>query len=387
VQEEALVVLRHASYTDGSGILHVVGQVYNNTPQNRIGVKVKGLFYDKDAQVLAEKETYAYVEVLPPSHRAPFALDLFDLDQTPESYDLEVSGDETDDAPFQALELVQHALRKDDAGILILGEIRNVGDQPASKVRVAATLYDTSGQIIGVALTYAQREVLEPGAVVPFEIRTWTANGIPDHYRLTVYGDRASEAELAKQASLEILSTRHYRDNLNSLVIMGELLNAGDANVAFAKALFSFYDPNGQLIATRWSYAWAEIIEPQGRSPFRVKLLQPPDGAVTWAIQVEGERTEDGTEGQLTLEEKHNSIDAENVSTFTGKVKNNGPETMEHIEIAATTYDAAGNVTAVGWVPLDRALAPGESAPFELEVPVTQDAQGFRLAVQGKATE
>jgi hypothetical protein len=387
VEEEALIVLQHTSYTDSSGNMHVVGQVYNNTEQNLAGVQVKGLFYDKDDQLLAEKVTFAHAEILPPSHRAPFALTLFDPAQTPETYALEVSGKETDNAPFQALELVQHALLNDDESILVLGEIRNANEQSASKVRVAATLYDAAGQIIDVAFTFLQREVLKPGASVPFEIHARAANGTPNHYRVTAYGDGASEAELDRQATPKILSTRHYRDDYNGLVIVGEMLNTEDTHVTFAKALVSFYDPNGQLIAARWSYAWAKILEPQGRSPFRVRLIEPLDRAVTWAVQVEGEKTEDAPQGQLVLEDKQNAIDAENVSTFAGTVRNAGSEAMEAIEIAATVYDAAGNVAAVGWVSLEGALAPGERAPFELKIQVTEDAQGFRLSVQGKATQ
>ena len=385
VKEKALVILQHASHTDSSGNLHVVGQVYNNTEQNLIGVKVKGLFYDKDAHLLAEKVTYAHAEILPPKHRAPFSLTVFDLEKTPETYDLEVSSRKANAEPFQGIQLVQHTLLEDGKRVTILGEIRNASDQPASKVRVAAVLYDSTEHIIDVGFAYAQRDILEPGAIVPFEIHTISTNGTPDHYRVTAYGDRASERELGDQATLEILSTHHVRDSLNDLVIVGEILNTEDVSVAFAKVLVSYYDQNGRLIAARWSYAWAEIIEPQGHSPFRVRLLQPLDDVDTWTIQVAGDRTEDGAEGDLTLEDKRNAIDADNISTFTGTVRNNGPETMENIEIAATIYDAAGNVTAVGWMSLDSTLAAGESAPFELQVQVTQDAQGFRLAVQGRA--
>ena len=56
---------------------------------------------------------------------------------------------------------------------------------------------------------------------------------------------------------------------------------------------------------------------------------------------------------------------------------------MEYIEVAATIYNADGDVVMVGWDWLEGELAPNSTMPFEFGFDIPEESDDYELYVQG----
>jgi hypothetical protein len=69
-----LQILRHKSFTDSIGYLHVVGEIKNNYPATATFVRIVGTFYDINNQVVGTQFTYANPSDIGSGEKAPFVL-------------------------------------------------------------------------------------------------------------------------------------------------------------------------------------------------------------------------------------------------------------------------------------------------------------------------
>lgn len=410
--EDALEILSHVSYTDERGVFHVIGEVYNGTTRNYRGIRVKGKFYSRE-KLVAQENTYAYIDILRPDEKAPFDLVLRsppgESGEAPaiDDYVLEVQGDVTTTEPFLGIQFIGHSAsfvddRQGDserADLTIIGEVTNVADRPASQVRIACAAYDAEGHLMNVGLAYAQRDILEPDEISPFRLyvgdvgRGLALDDGPQNYHILAYAQAASESELERQADVKVLSVEREAgsgDGSNgeaSLVLLGEVANVGTAPAARIQVTASFFNADNRLVAVEWGAAWRDNLPPGERSPFEIVLSGPPEGIDHWVLGAQGIRGDAPAASQLSLEQVSNGVDAQNVVTFGGQVMNRGPETMGAIEVGATVYDAAGHVVSAGRIYLDEALAPGATRPFALQIRATEAASSFQLYVEGRVEE
>jgi hypothetical protein len=384
---EGLSILMHNGFTDSSDTVHVVGQVYNNTESNYEWVTIKVEFYDKDEKLLAEEEGYAYVDILLPKEVAPFKISLWEDVTGIDTYVVSVTGDETDEEPFTAIEFVQDSGKIDGNSLTIIGEVTNPGETPASNVRIAASVFDENGDIVDVGFTFAERDIFFQDTLSPFELYVSDTSGTPDRYELLVYADEAADWELESVADLEMNSIDYYIDSFDDLIVVGEVTNNDTANVAYASVFASFYDENDVLVAVGWDFVWADILAPGEKTPFEIELFGTPQEIDHWTVWVEGDKTDTEVAGKLSLRDTDNTIDDNYLVTFTGNVVNEGTEKMESIEVAVTVYDGEGNVVMTDYTWLEGELAPNATMPFEFEVQTSEVAESFELYVQGSKVE
>ena len=72
-----LTILSNSSYIDSSGVLHVVGEVFNNMTSDRaMYVQIIATFYDKTNMVVGTNNTFTNPIAIPPQDKAPFDLTL-----------------------------------------------------------------------------------------------------------------------------------------------------------------------------------------------------------------------------------------------------------------------------------------------------------------------
>ena len=379
-----LTVLSHNGYTGSDDALHVVGEIVNNTESNYAWVQVSCAFYDENETLLVTEESYVYTDILLPQESAPFKISLWEPPAGVDTYIVAATGTETTDQPFTAIEFIQDSAEVSDSNdITIIGEVTNPSETPASQVRIAVAVFDENDNILDVGLTYAERDVFFQDSISPFELYIGEVNGDPDRYELIVYADEAADYELESVAGIELVSINYYIDSFDDLIVVGEVINQDTANITFAKTFVSFYNEDDELVAVDWGYVWADILEPGAKSPFRIDLYDTREDIDHWTVWVEGDKTDDPVQGDLSLENTDNAVDETNVVLFTGEVKNNGTETMTYIEVAVTVYDAEGQVITTEEIWLDGDLAPDATMPFELEAETDEDADSFELYVQG----
>lgn len=386
--EKGLVILSHTGFVDDSDTPHIVGEVYNNDEANMEYIVIKASLYDADGNFLVEEETYAYVDILRPGEKSPFELTLWDPPEGLDTYKLSVTGDKTSDEPIVGLEFVQYYDNmEDDGDWTMIGEVANNGDQVASYVQIIVTLYNEAGEVVDVGFTTAERSLMRPDSISPFEIYVGDVHGDPTRYEIVVYGEEAMDYQLEDAAKMEMVNISYYFDVFDDLVIVGEVKNADESNAEFMKVFASFYNADDKLVGVGWSYAWADVLLPDENSPFKISLFSTPEDVDHWTVWVQGSKTDDEPEGDLTLENTDNTFSDDYVATFTGTVKNNGTETMKYIEVAVTIYDEEKNVVMVDWEYLDGEIEPGGTMDFEFEVQASDKASSFKLNVQGTVAD
>jgi hypothetical protein len=383
VKEKGLTILTQNGFTDGRGAAHVVGEVYNGASLNWMRVTVTCEFYDKDEHLLATRETYALIDILLPDEKAPFKVSFWEPAAEVESFVLSVSGQETTRQAFTGIEFAQDDGKAIGDALLIFGEVINRSGGPANNVRIAATIFDREDRIIDVGFAYAERDIFVRGSVSPFALTIDEINGEPERYELIAYGERAQDNKLDRLADIELGSAYYPVDASDDPVLVGEVTNVGVRNATSIKVFASFYDREGTVIDTAWSYIWAAVLEPGARSPFNIAPLNPGPEIKEWTVWVEGIEINDPVPGSLVLQETTNAVSDDDVATFTGFVHNDGIKTMTAIEVAVTVYDGEGKVVAAGWEWLDGDLEPGARMPFTLEVEASENANSYELYVQG----
>jgi hypothetical protein len=383
VAAHGLTILTQNGFTDSGGAAHVVGKVYNDTTTRFERVTVTCVFYDRDGQLLAQQSAPVLIDILLPEEKAPFKLSLWDPSQSIERYFLSVSGQETTAEPLTGIEFVQDNAQIQRETLVILGQVINNSPIPASDVQIAAAIFDREGQIIDVAAAHTARDIFVQGSISPFALLIEPVNGEPERYELIVHGKQAPDDAVERLAHLELTSTNARRNEQNDLVILGEVANLDQAPAGSVKVFAALYDENETLVDVGWTHIWAEVLAPGARSPFGIELIDPAPGIERWQVWVQGTKHAAPAQGSLTLVDTDNTLSDSRVATFTGRVRNDGSETMTRIEVAVTIYDAEGQIVAAGWDWLDGDLAPETSTPFAFEVETNERADSFALYVQG----
>lgn len=179
-----LEILSHDSYTDG-GWFHIVGEVQNNTDYPMEYVEIVATLYDDDNKVVGTDFTYTFLDVIPPGGKAPFETGTDEWEGTT-NYKLQTQGSEGS-LPRQDLVIRSHESYIDGGWLHVRGEVENTGTTDAEYVQLVITLYDASGNVVGVDFTYTTLDTIPAGGTSPFESGTdhWPNF---DHYEIQVEG-------------------------------------------------------------------------------------------------------------------------------------------------------------------------------------------------------
>jgi len=239
--------------------------------------------------------------------------------------------------------------------------------------------------LLDVAVVSAPLTVLVPGGESPFWLTSEShANALPARYDLIAYSQRASDAEASAQAQVALADTHDYTNDVEDLVIVGEITNTGDQNATFLEAFASFYDAQGRILAVDQGYVWADVLAAGTRSPFLLELFGTPDEVDHWRIWVQGQHTDRPIAGPLTVVETESWLEGDGIATFEGSIRNDGAQELSWIEVAVTVYGTEDRILSTGWTVLPGSIAPGESKTFRFRARATDAATSFHLSAQGR---
>jgi hypothetical protein len=179
-----LEILSHNSYTDG-GWFHIIGEVKNNTDYPMEYVKIVATLYDDNNKVVGTDFTYTILDIIPPGGKAPFETGTNKWEDTT-NYKLQAEG-RKGSLPRQDLVIRNHESYIDGNWLHVQGEVENTGTSDAEYVKLVITLYDISGNVVGVDFTYTTLSTIPAGGTSPFDSGT---NHWPnfDHYEIQVQG-------------------------------------------------------------------------------------------------------------------------------------------------------------------------------------------------------
>lgn len=155
----------------GGDALWIYGFVTNTSPFPLGKSKVSAILLDEGGAEVGVASSFAEYEVVAPGERSPISI----LVQSPPKH-AKISFEVHAERPFYlptlaaGLELESPTPKRDNfLGWKIAGKVHNKGTTPAEFVRVDVLAYDSDDKLANLGFTYADAEVLKPGASARFD--------------------------------------------------------------------------------------------------------------------------------------------------------------------------------------------------------------------------
>ncbi len=152
----------------------IMGEVINDASATCGNISVKASFFDANQEILEEKSTTVWLQIILPGRRAPFVIGFEQTDvEGYEDYTVEITNYEISAAKPTSLSFENASLKSIDLfGTEISGTVRNNGAENATNVIVIAMFYDDIGYLAAEshAIAELQGRRLPPGETVDFVI-------------------------------------------------------------------------------------------------------------------------------------------------------------------------------------------------------------------------
>ena len=187
-----VVIQNDQKYIDNDGLLHIVGEIENNTSAPLNQIKISALLIDGDGNEIKKIVGETVSNVVMPETKGAF--DILIKNVKGESInDYELNLDYTLAAPKnQVIEISSTVLTKDiHNNTVITGILENKGELTANMIRVVATLYDRDGNVVTVSETYTKPDFLRAGDnsnfIIPFHEKSQSIHAV--EYSVTAESD------------------------------------------------------------------------------------------------------------------------------------------------------------------------------------------------------
>lgn len=136
-----IVLPNHSSFTTTTGILHVVGEVQNNTNYTLRNVRITANFYNNNNQFLDSHSELTFMNDLPPNTKTCFNIGL-DEPEGWRYYQFDPVTYQTDGEPLPDLTIYNVTRSYGYQFYRLAGYVRNDENVIVSEVRTVGTLYD-----------------------------------------------------------------------------------------------------------------------------------------------------------------------------------------------------------------------------------------------------
>lgn len=166
-------------------------------------------------------------------------------------------------------------------------------------------------------------------------------------------------------AALDVLSWNWYKTGSGLYQAVGELKNTGDSNASFIKCIVTLYSDAGDILASEFTYAMLDIVQPGEVTPFKVTFLEegidPEKAKLQWTLS----RTSEAPAYQTEITQSKGYLE-DNIFKVVGEVKNHAPESVD-VKIVATFYNAKKEVLNADFTyPTIYPVSPESTSPFKL---------------------
>ena len=199
------------SYIDETKILHVLGEVRNDSGEIVRETLVTASFHDAQGNALGEFTRTTEYQVILPGESSPFEILFLDQNASHKvtNFTLSAAAEPAEKAKDLQLEIVSSNSRLDLLGTFYLNAVaRNEGSETSTNTLLIATLYDDKNRVlaIGRALAEAVRGTADVpagsdaafGVVIAEKMQTYRAST----YSLVVQSDQYMSEEVLFKASV-----------------------------------------------------------------------------------------------------------------------------------------------------------------------------------------
>ena len=187
-----VVIQNDQKYIDNDGLLHIVGEIENNTSAPLNQIKISALLIDGDGNEIKKIVGETVSNVVMPETKGAFDILIKNV-RGDSINDYELNLDYTLAAPKnQVIEISSTELTKDiHNNTIITGILENKGELTANMIRVVATLYDRDGNVVTVSETYTKPDFLRAGDnsnfIIPFHEKSQSIHAV--EYSITAESD------------------------------------------------------------------------------------------------------------------------------------------------------------------------------------------------------
>lgn len=164
-------IINDQQYVNEEGMLHVVGEIENNSfvPLNQI--VITATFYDMNDKILDTAMTNSIQETIMPGKKGPFDL-IFTSKIIPQihRYSLNVEYKPAEHKT-ESLEILSSNVKRDMLdNFFISGTVTNHDQRTANSIVIIATLYDKEGKVVATTKSRTEPEYLKAGGITPFVV-------------------------------------------------------------------------------------------------------------------------------------------------------------------------------------------------------------------------
>jgi len=210
-----IIVQNDQTYIGDDGMLHIVGEIQNNsqTPLNKI--KILAVLIDENGNEINKFDGKVMANVLMPGMKGSF-----DIITTARNLDKNLGYNLDFEyklaAPkSQVIEIVSSELTRDKLNnVVISGTVENNGEITANMINVIATLYDRDGNVLTVSKVQTQPDFLRAGEENHFLIPIYEKNQSIDAVDYTITAESDEYAAVPEfplgSGALLIISVSSY---------------------------------------------------------------------------------------------------------------------------------------------------------------------------------
>lgn len=168
----------------------------------------------------------------------------------------------------------------------VVGEVKNLGSTNLEFVRITVTFYDDANNVIATGFTFTEIDILVPQQKSPFAVSSYPSkNLVVDHYKVVV-----SDYSLTTTQPYRNLSAQGVTNSIEYgyYCIKGEVKNTGTLKATYVKIVVTYYDADGKVIGTAFTFTDPIDIDASQTAPFDCSSYPLEIQPVHYLLQVQG---------------------------------------------------------------------------------------------------
>ena len=230
-------------YVDTDGLLHIVGEIENNTSMPLNQIKISVLLIDDNGNEVKSVEGETVSNVVMPETKGAFDILIKNVKgENISNYQLNLDYNLTE-PKNQVIEISNTVLTKDiNNNTVITGVLENKGDITANMIRIIATLYDRDGNVVTVSESYTKPDFLRAGDnsnfIIPFHEKSQSIQAVD--YSITAESDEyvtVPEFPLGTGLLLIVSVTSYILFSKNPEKVSNIISSMGKSKKLFVKRL------------------------------------------------------------------------------------------------------------------------------------------------------
>jgi LysM repeat protein len=173
-----------------------------------------------------------------------------------------------------------------------LGEVINNTGSSIEQVQVAASLYDSEGEMVAASSTFTEFDIVLNESKMPFALLFTELPSGFSHHQVVALSGVAVDHWGRNYMDLTIESDRGEASGEQAYVITGQVRNTGQYDTEQVRMVVTAYDAEGQVVGIRRGSPETQTLGVSESSPFRVSLSSLGGQVVTYTVQVQGRQIE-----------------------------------------------------------------------------------------------